>query len=97
METPVLVKEWPYLFEMCGIMVHKELTGMDVDKESISSKCKRVISSLISHEKRSKIEDILSGMEIAKAKDLDADLPGCVLLLIKYFNEQQTKLFLLVD
>ncbi|RXN33042.1 hypothetical protein ROHU_004411 [Labeo rohita] len=98
METPVLVKEWPYLFEMCGIMVHfKELTGMDVDREAMSSKCKRVISYLISHEKKNKIEDILSGMEIAKAKDLDADLPGCVLLLLKYFSEEQAKMFQLVD
>ncbi|KAM9501371.1 uncharacterized protein Hap1MRO34_010529 isoform 1-T2 [Clarias gariepinus] len=98
METPVLVKDWPYLFEMCGIMVHfKELTGMDVDRKVISSKCKRVISYLISHEKKSKIEDILSGMEIAEAKELHADLTGCVLLLLKYFNEVQAKMFLLVD
>ncbi|KAF7641670.1 hypothetical protein LDENG_00275120 [Lucifuga dentata] len=28
MDTPVLVREWPYLFEMCGMMAHfKELTG----------------------------------------------------------------------
>ncbi|KAI9538516.1 hypothetical protein NQZ68_014277 [Dissostichus eleginoides] len=37
METPVLVREWPYLFDMCGMMAHfKELTGMDVDKEAMS-------------------------------------------------------------
>lgn len=82
METSVLVEEWPYLLEMCGIMVHfKELTGMDVDREAVSSKCKRVISYLMSHEKKSKIEDIIAGMEIAKAKHLNADLPGCVMLI----------------
>ncbi|KAF7643698.1 hypothetical protein LDENG_00235110 [Lucifuga dentata] len=31
MDTSVLVREWPYLFEMCGKMAHfKELTGADV-------------------------------------------------------------------
>uniref|UniRef100_A0A8C2HNH5 Uncharacterized protein n=1 Tax=Cyprinus carpio TaxID=7962 RepID=A0A8C2HNH5_CYPCA len=98
METSVLVEEWPYLLEMCGIMVHfKELTGMDVDREAVSSKCKRVISYLMSHEKKSKIEDIIAGMEIAKAKHLNADLPGCVMLLLRYFNEELAKMFLVVD
>lgn len=98
METSVLVEEWPYLFEMCGIMVHfKELTGMDVDREAVSSKCKRVISYLMSHEQKSKIEDIIAGMEIAKAKHLNADLPGCVMLLLRYFNEELAKMFLVVD
>lgn len=63
----VLVKEWPDLFQMCGIMVHfKELTGMGVDREAISSKHKRIMAYLISHEKKSKIKNILSGMGIAK-------------------------------
>lgn len=98
METPVLVREWPYLFEMCGMMTHfKELTGMNVDREAVSSKCGRVVSYLMAHEKKSKIEDILAGMEIAKAKHLDANLPGCLMLLLKHFNEDQGKMFLTVD
>lgn len=98
METPVLVQEWPYLFEMCGIMVHfKELTGIDVDREAVSSKCQRVISYVISHQKKNTIEDILAGMEIAKAKLQDADFPGCVMLLLKYFNEEQAMMFVMVD
>ncbi|XP_071062477.1 uncharacterized protein [Pseudochaenichthys georgianus] len=98
METPVLLRDWPYLFEMCGMMAHfKELTGMDVDKEAMSSKCRRVVSYLMSREKKSKIEDILSDMEIAKARHLDADLPGCLMLLLRHFNEDQAKMFLKVD
>ncbi|KAK1905547.1 Protein CLP1 like [Dissostichus eleginoides] len=98
METPVLVREWPYLFDMCGMMAHfKEHTGMDVDKEAMSSKCRRVVSYLMSREKKSKIEDILADMEIAKARHLDADLPGCLMLLLKHFNEDQAKMFLKVD
>ncbi|XP_033938009.1 uncharacterized protein [Pseudochaenichthys georgianus] len=98
METPVLLRDWPYLFEMCGMMAHfKELTGMDVDKEAMSSKCRRVVSYLMSREKKRKIEDILSDMEIAKARHLDADLPGCLMLLLRHFNEDQAKMFLKVD
>ncbi|XP_056335164.1 uncharacterized protein LOC130246305 [Danio aesculapii] len=38
MDTPLLVEEWPYLFEMCGLIIHfKELTGLDVDREAVSS------------------------------------------------------------
>ncbi|XP_029914331.1 uncharacterized protein LOC115364059 [Myripristis murdjan] len=98
METLVLVREWPYLFEMCGMIAHfKELTGVDVDREAMSVKCARVVSYLASHEKKSKIEDILAGMEIAKVNHLDADLPGCLMLLLKHFNEAQGKMFLVVD
>ncbi|XP_056613132.1 uncharacterized protein LOC130437768 [Triplophysa dalaica] len=99
METPFLVIEWPYLFEMCGIMVHfKELTDMDVDRGAISSKSERVISYLMSHDKKnSKIGGILEGIESAKAKHLDPYLPGCVMLLLKHFSEDQAKMFVMVD
>ncbi|KAI4801924.1 hypothetical protein KUCAC02_019791 [Chaenocephalus aceratus] len=70
---------------------------MDVDKEAMSSKCRRVVSYLMSREKKSNIEDILSDMEIAKARHLDADLPGCLMLLLRHFNEDQAKMFLKVD
>lgn len=74
----------------------KELTGMDVDRKAVSSKCERVVAYLMSREK-SKIEDIIAGMEMAKAKHLDADLPGCLMLLLNYFKEDQGKMIMTVD
>lgn len=47
-KTPDLVREWPYLFEMCNMMAHlKALTGMEVDRGVVSSKYVRVISYLV--------------------------------------------------
>ncbi|KAG9272594.1 hypothetical protein AMEX_G8348 [Astyanax mexicanus] len=98
METPLLITEWPYLFEMCGMIAHfQELTGVDVDREAVSSKCGRVVSYLLSREKKKKTEDILTGMAIAKAKHLDADIPACVMLILSHFGEDQDKMFLTVD
>ncbi len=52
----------------------------------------------MSHDKKnSKIEGILEGIESAKAKHLDPYLPGCVMLLLKHFSEDQAKMFVMVD
>ncbi|XP_019909203.3 uncharacterized protein LOC105030828 isoform X2 [Esox lucius] len=102
MDTSDLCKEWPYLFETSGIKTHfKELTGIDPNYEfeqAIGGKCERLVSYLkfLPTEKRSEIPKILYEIEAAKEKLPGAKLQGLVLLLLKYFNEED-KFFFVVE
>lgn len=98
METRFATRVAVSVRDVWDIMVHfKELTGMDVDRGAVSSKCERVILYLMSNEKNSNLEGIPEGTELAKAKHPDAYLPRCVMLLLKHFNEDQAKMFVMVD
>ncbi|KAI4804777.1 hypothetical protein KUCAC02_026393 [Chaenocephalus aceratus] len=51
METPVLLRDWPYLFEMCGMMAHfKELTAghfmVAVDQTIVNGSVPNVVDAL---------------------------------------------------
>ncbi|XP_046899728.1 uncharacterized protein LOC124483350 isoform X3 [Hypomesus transpacificus] len=97
-EVTDLEREWPYLFEPCGMRSHfKELTGVYVTEEAIESKSERVVLFLKSFEKRNKTEDILADVEVDKQKHLKANLPASLLLLLRHFNEDADQMFHKMD
>ncbi|CDQ78046.1 unnamed protein product [Oncorhynchus mykiss] len=102
MESCDIARECPYLHKTPGIKTHfRELTGVDLNEEhekAMATKCVRIVCYFKSlpHEWRSKIAKTLSDIETVEKKP-EANLPGSVLLLLDFFNEEENNMFLNVD
>ncbi|KAG7477156.1 hypothetical protein MATL_G00091140 [Megalops atlanticus] len=96
--TSDLINEWPYLFETTGMKTHfKELTGMDIDDNAIANKYASVVSYFKSSDKTGKMETIFREMEASSKNIVDVNAVGFLLLLLKYFSEEEDQMFQKMD
>lgn len=96
MEVGELVKEWPHVFDVSGMIIHFKLqTGVDINQESIVRKCKRVVAYLKSCGEKENTEAIFA--DIADEGLPEANIPLSLLLLLRYFKDDEDCMFYKVD